>query len=71
VSATTIGDVHTVMPRIELSLVREEVQTESEATSQNGELETLHYMKQELGGGSEAESWRGRRNAFGSLKWCT
>lgn len=51
-SATTIGDVHTVMPHVELSFVREDVQVESEATSQDGELETLHYVKQELGGGS-------------------
>jgi hypothetical protein len=61
-SATTIGDDHTVMPHVELSFVRGDVKVESEATSQNGELETLYYVKQELGGGSKAESfarWRG------------
>lgn len=46
-----------MMPHIELSFVCEDVQVESEANSQNGELETLHYVKQELGGGSEAESF--------------
>ena len=45
-SATTIGDDHTVMPHVELSFVRGDVKVESEATSQNGELETLYYVKQ-------------------------
>jgi hypothetical protein len=45
------------MLHIELSFVGEDVQVESEATSQNGELKTLHYVKQDLGGGSKAESF--------------
>lgn len=51
-----------MISQMESPFVCEDAQTGSDTISQTGELETLHYMKQELGGGSKAESfarWRG------------